>query len=103
MTRPSIYVETSIVSYLAARPSRDLIIAAQQAIPRELWRDAPERFVLVASEPVLTEAADVLGTQGNVAQSTPFRHSRGSAVERVPPTSALEAQRGSGSGSTRTR
>ena len=57
MTKPSVYVETSIVSYLTARPSRDLIIAAQQAMTREWWRAAPERFVLVASELVLTEAS----------------------------------------------
>ena len=57
MTKPSVYVETSIVSYLTARPSRDLIIAAQQTMTREWWLDAPERFVLVASELVLTEAA----------------------------------------------
>ena len=57
MTKPSVYVETSVVSYLTAWPSRDLIIAAQQAMTREWWRDAPERFVLVASELVLTEAA----------------------------------------------
>ena len=48
---------TSIVSYLTARPSRDLIIAAQQAMTREWWLDAPDRFVLVGSELVLTEAA----------------------------------------------
>ena len=58
MTKPTVYVETSIVSYLTARPWRDLIIAAQQAMTREWWRDAPERFVLVASELVLTEAAE---------------------------------------------
>ena len=57
MTKPSVYVETSVVSYLTARPSRDLIVAAQQAMTREWWRDAPERFVLVASELVFTEAA----------------------------------------------
>ena len=57
MTKPSVYVETSIVSYLTVRPSRDLIIAAQQAMTRDWWRDASERFVLVASELVLTEAA----------------------------------------------
>ena len=57
MTKPSVYVETSIVSYLTARPSRDLIVAAQQTMTREWWRDAPERFVLVASELVFTEAA----------------------------------------------
>ena len=57
MTKPSVYVETSIVSYLTARPSRDLIIAAQQAMTRDWWRDASERFLLVASELVLTGAA----------------------------------------------
>ena len=57
MTKPSVYVEASIVSHLTARPSRNLIIAAQQAMTREWWRDAQERFVLVTSELVLTEAA----------------------------------------------
>ena len=56
MTKPSVYIETSIVSYLTARPSRDLIVAAQQTMTREWWRDAPERFVLVASELMFTEA-----------------------------------------------
>ena len=57
MTKPTVYVETSVVSYLTARPSRDLIIAAQQAMTRDWWRDASDRFVLVASELVFTEAA----------------------------------------------
>ena len=29
---PSVYVETSIVSYLSARPSRDVVIAAHQQL-----------------------------------------------------------------------
>ena len=57
MTKPSVYIETSIVSYLTARPSRDLIVAAQQTMTQDWWRGAPERFVLVASELVFTEAA----------------------------------------------
>ena len=57
MTNPTVYVETSIVSYLTSRPSRDLIIAAHQAVTGEWWRTAPERFVLVASELVFAEAA----------------------------------------------
>ena len=57
MTKPSVYIETSIVSYLTARPSRDLIVAAQQTMTQDWWRDAPGRFVLVASELVFTEAA----------------------------------------------
>ena len=58
MTKPSVYVETSIVSYLTARPSRDLIIAAQRVMTREWWRAARDRFVLVASELVLPEVAE---------------------------------------------
>jgi len=32
-----VYVETSVVSYFTARPSRDLVIAAHQEATRELW------------------------------------------------------------------
>ncbi len=39
--KPTVYVETSVVSYLMARPSRDLVIAANQAITREWWASAP--------------------------------------------------------------
>ncbi len=35
--KSSIYVETSIVSYLTARPSRDLVRAAHQELTREWW------------------------------------------------------------------
>jgi hypothetical protein len=31
----SLYLETSVISYLTARPSRDLVIAAHQQITRE--------------------------------------------------------------------
>ena len=54
---PTAYIETSVVSYLTARPSRDLVIAAYQQITREWWRDAPRRFELVTSELVVSEAA----------------------------------------------
>ena len=35
MTR--VYVETTVVSYYVARPSRDLIVTARQESTRELW------------------------------------------------------------------
>ncbi len=54
--KPTAYIETSVVSYLTARPSRDVVIAAYQEITREWWHDAPERFDLVASELVVAEA-----------------------------------------------
>ena len=53
---PAAYIETSVVSYLTARPSRDVVVAAYQEVTREWWRDAAVRFRLVASELVLAEA-----------------------------------------------
>ena len=52
---PTVYLETTIPSYLAARPSRDIIIAAHQQITRDWWRDACERFDVYISEAVLAE------------------------------------------------
>ncbi len=55
--KPTVYLETSVISYLTARPSRDLVIAAYQELTREWWLDAIDKFHLVASELVITEAA----------------------------------------------
>ena len=54
--RPTAYIETSVVSYLTARPSRDVVIAAYQEITREWWRAAHDRYDLVASALVVAEA-----------------------------------------------
>lgn len=54
--KPVVYVETSVVSYLAARPSRDVVVAAYQQVTREWWRSAPDHFDLVASDLVVAEA-----------------------------------------------
>lgn len=53
--RPSVYVETSIVSYLAARPSRDLIVAARQQVTHIWWRERRPTFALFVSQVVLDE------------------------------------------------
>ena len=53
---PSIYVETSVVSYLTARLSRDLVIAARQEMTREWWELNRERGRLYVSELVIEEA-----------------------------------------------
>lgn len=55
--RPRIYVETSVVSYLTARPSRDLVTAARQALTRDWWERAPDRWDLAISALVIEEAA----------------------------------------------
>ena len=52
---PSVYLETTIPSYLASNPSRDLIMAAHQQITHDWWQDAHDRFDLYISEAVLSE------------------------------------------------
>lgn len=52
---PTVYLETTIPSYLVARPSRDLIVAAHQQITHDWWCDAREHFDIYISEAVLTE------------------------------------------------
>ena len=56
MTKPKVYVETSVVSYLTAVPSRDLIRAAHQELTIEWWEHR-DRFELYAGEAVMQEAA----------------------------------------------
>ena len=52
---PSVYLETTVVSYLAARPSMDPLIADYQQITRDWWRTAAQHFTLFASELVVLE------------------------------------------------
>lgn len=69
---PSAYVESTILSYLAARPSRDLVIAAFQAITREWWSAAPNKFELFVSDAVLAEISQ--GDRDAVARRLKFAH-----------------------------
>jgi hypothetical protein len=54
--KPRVYLETTIISYLAALPSRDLVLAAHQQLTSEWWQGR-ERFDIFVSEAVLREAA----------------------------------------------
>lgn len=53
---PTAYIETSVVSYLTSRPSRDIVVVALQQVTREWWQTARDRFQLAASELVIREA-----------------------------------------------
>lgn len=52
-----IYIETSIVSYLTARPSNNLIAAAWQKETIDWWETQKDRFDLYISEVVIEEAS----------------------------------------------
>ena len=55
MERPKVYLESSVISYLAARPSRDLLATAHQQVTREWWERSRSRFDLYVSVEVLNE------------------------------------------------
>ncbi len=57
MTRPVLYLETTVVSYLVARPSRDVVVLAHQEITRQWWATRREAFSIYVSPVVLEEAA----------------------------------------------
>jgi hypothetical protein len=53
-----VYIETTFVSYLTARPSRDLIVAGHQQITHDWWETRRVDYELCVSQLVLQEAED---------------------------------------------
>ncbi|HSR53380.1 MAG TPA: type II toxin-antitoxin system VapC family toxin [Acidobacteriota bacterium] len=54
---PKVYIETSVVSYLTAEPSPNIVTAGRQQITREWWKRTRPAFDLYVSEFVLAEAS----------------------------------------------
>ena len=57
IVKAKVYIETTVISYLTARPNRDVVIAGHQQITRDWWQTGRERFELVASQLVVREAS----------------------------------------------
>jgi hypothetical protein len=55
-TLQRVYLETTIPSYLTARPSRDLIVAGHQQVTLEWWQARRNDFDIYVSQFVLDEA-----------------------------------------------
>lgn len=55
MEKSSVYLETSVISYLASRPSRDLLVAAHQEVTNRWWEEKSSFFKLFISQSVLQE------------------------------------------------
>ena len=67
MTRPSIYIETSVISYLVGwLNQRDLVVAHNQQFTREWWSGKRSGFELFISPVVIDEAKK--GEPGLAAQ-----------------------------------
>ena len=50
-------METTVVSYLTAWPSRDIVVAGHQQVTRDWWKLRKDRFDVLASELVVQEAS----------------------------------------------
>ena len=64
--KPKLYIETSFISYLTARPSRDLIIAAQQQVTRECWENRRSQIARVSFDegyelPIICTPYELMG------------------------------------------
>ena len=79
-----VYVETSVISYLAARPSRDLIVAAHQQISHEWWSVRHE-WELSISALVISESsagdADAAKRRLELLDGLPTLHLTNDALE----------------------
>ena len=56
MSKPTVYVETTVVGHLAGRQQSDIIVAARQLASRTWW-DVRHRYELYVSKIVLDECA----------------------------------------------
>jgi predicted nucleic acid-binding protein len=55
MEKQKVYIETSVISYLTSKPSRDLIIAGHQQITQDWWHKAKPKFDCYISQIVIEE------------------------------------------------
>ena len=70
--KPKVYVETTVVSYLVARPSHNVTLAARQQATRQLWEEYSDHFEFIISNVVVGEvrAGDPIAAQRRLEMLT---------------------------------
>ena len=86
MASVRIYIESTIPSYLAARPARDLLQAARQQLTRDWWDLQREKHELFTSQIVLDEIA---AGERDMARRRLALVARLTVVELTPAAEAL--------------
>jgi predicted nucleic acid-binding protein len=76
--KKKVYLETSVISYLTARPSRDIVKLAKQQLTREWWDKSRAEYDLYVSTPVCDEAKkgdkDAARRRMEIADTLPELH-----------------------------
>jgi len=57
MSMESVYLETTFISYLVARPGRDVIVAGHQQTTQDWWANRRSEFECSVSQVVIDEAS----------------------------------------------
>ena len=52
-----VYIESSVISYITAKPSRDVVVSARQTLSIEWWENKRNQYEVYISELVLEEIA----------------------------------------------
>lgn len=67
----TVYIESSVIGYLTARLSRDIVVSARQAITTEWWENCRDSFEIFISELVIEEvgSGDYIAAQKRLLQS----------------------------------
>ena len=65
MAKPTVYIETSVISFLTSRPSRDLSILWYQQTTQDWWEACRKNYRLYVSDAVRKEisSGDVLASR----------------------------------------
>lgn len=72
--KSTVYIETSVISYLSAKPGRDLIVAAHQQITIDWWETALPHYDAFVSPIVLDEISrgDINAVQARLEKVSAF-------------------------------
>ncbi len=71
----SVYIETTVISYLVSRPSRDILVAAHQQTTNEWWSTQRQKFECYISQIVIDEiqAGDSKASEERIKEISDFR------------------------------
>ena len=102
--KPKLYLETTVVSFLAARPSKDKVLAGQQESTHRWWREKRHQYEIFLSRLVWDEAAkgDKTAAGRRIKLIRPFRWLQTTAAvvklaqalvskKAIPPNAARDA------------